>query len=151
MEKIYWSERIGHLASGLASIAIMIISTSYGLGTLAQPEPGLYPFAVGLFIFPFSLLLFIASLKRATKGPIIDGRETAIFLAFIGACLFWILAMPWLGYVVVTLIVVFALSKIMKLEGWVKPLLLSTATALFVYLLFDVWLYIDLPRGIWGA
>jgi putative tricarboxylic transport membrane protein len=151
MEKIYWSERIGHLVIGLVSIAIMILSATYGLGTLAQPGTGLYPFAVGLFIFPFSLVLFIASLKSATKGPIMNGREAGIFLAFIGTCLLWILAMPWLGYVAVTLIATFALSKIMKLEGWIKPLILSAATALFVYLLFDVWLYIDLPRGMWGS
>jgi hypothetical protein len=36
---------------------------------------------------------------------------------------------------------------VMKLEGWVKPLVLSAATAIFIYLLFDYWLYIDLPRG----
>jgi hypothetical protein len=38
----------------------------------------------------------------------------------------------------------------MKLEGWVKPLAVSAGTALFVYLLFDYWLYIDLPRGLLG-
>ena len=59
--------------------------------------------------------------------------------------------MPWLGYVAVTLVSVFALSKIMQLEGWLKPLILSAATALFIYFLFDVWLYIDLPRGWWGS
>jgi hypothetical protein len=151
MQKIYGSERIGYLVTGLVSIGIMILSISYDLGTIAQPGPGLYPFVVGLFIFPFSLLLFIASLKSATKGPILNGREAGIFLSFIGTCLFWILAMPWLGYVAVTLVSVFALSKIMQLEGWLKPLILSAATALFIYLLFDVWLYIDLPRGLWGS
>jgi hypothetical protein len=38
----------------------------------------------------------------------------------------------------------------MGLEGWGKPLLLSFRTGLFIYLLFDYWLYIDLPRGIFG-
>jgi hypothetical protein len=58
--------------------------------------------------------------------------------------------MPVLGYVLVTLAVAFAFCKIMKLEGWLKPLALSIGTALFIYVLFDVWLYIDLPRGILG-
>jgi hypothetical protein len=38
----------------------------------------------------------------------------------------------------------------MKLEGWGKPILLSAVVALFIYLLFDYWLYLDLPRGIFG-
>ena len=151
MEKIYFSERIAYPAIGIMSILIMILSTSYGLGTIAQPGPGLYPFAVGLFILPFSILLFISSLRCKTKGAILDGKGIGIFLAFIGTCLFWILAMPYLGYPVVTFIATFSLSKVMKLEGWFKPFILSAGTALFIYFLFDVWLYIDLPRGLWGS
>ena len=62
---------------------------------------------------------------------------------------FWILAMPVLGYVVVTLISTFVFAKAVRLEGWRKPLAVAVGTAAFIWLLFDVWLYIDLPRGIW--
>ena len=62
----------------------------------------------------------------------------------------WILAMPLLGYVLVTLLAVFSFGKIMRLEGWRKPLALSVGTALFIYVLFDHWLYVDLPRGLLG-
>ncbi len=150
MEKIYRSERIAHLVIAMMSILIMVLSASYDLGTIAQPGPGLYPFAVGLFILPFSILLFIRSLKRETGGSILDLRGTGVFLAFIGTLLFWILAMPYLGYVAVTLIATFALSKVMKLEGWLKPFILAAGTALFIYFMFDVWLYVDLPRGMWS-
>jgi hypothetical protein len=63
---------------------------------------------------------------------------------------FWIIAMPYLGYVIVTFIATYCSCKVMKLEGWLRPLVLSVGTALFIYLLFDYWLYIDLPRGILG-
>jgi hypothetical protein len=66
------------------------------------------------------------------------------------ACCLWIITMPVLGYVIATFAVSYAFCKIMKLEGWLKPLALSIATGVFIYLLFDVWLYIDLPRGILG-
>lgn len=146
----YWSERVAHLVIGILSILIMILSTFYGLGTLAKPGAGMYPFVVGLFIFPLSILLFISSLKCEKKSPILKGSEIRIYISFLCACAFWILAMPLLGYPLVTLVATFFIGKIMKLEGWIKPLLLSAGTALFIYLLFDVWLYIDLPRGGWG-
>jgi hypothetical protein len=62
----------------------------------------------------------------------------------------WILLMPLLGYVAVTLFATFGFCKVMKLEGWLKPLSISFGTTLFIYLLFDYWLYIDLPKGILG-
>jgi sterol desaturase/sphingolipid hydroxylase (fatty acid hydroxylase superfamily) len=78
----------------------------------------------------------------------LDKRGIVTFLSFVGACVFWIVAMPYTGYPIVTLIAAFFLSKVMKLEGWVKPLILALGVAIFIYLLFDYWLYIDLPRGI---
>ena len=62
---------------------------------------------------------------------------------------FWIILLSFpLVVLLVTLASAFFLSKVMKLEGWVKPLILSLSVAIFIYLLFDYWLYIDLPRGI---
>jgi hypothetical protein len=151
MEKtIFGSERIAHLVVCLVSVLIMILSLVYGLGTLKKPGTGLYPFVVGLFIFPLSLSLFLSSLKQKGKGPILRREGIRTFLSFIGACVFWILAMPYLGYPLVTLVATFFLSKVMKLEGLMKPFLLSAGTALFIFILFDYWLYIDLPRGFLG-
>ncbi len=150
MKAVHWSEKVGYaILTGLA-LLIMILSRSYGLGTFARPGPGLYPFVVGLFIFPLSLGLFISVLRSKRNEAFMSGRQMWTFVSFVGICVFWILAMPLLGYVLVTLIASFLFAKIMKLEGWSKPLILSVATALFIYFLFDVWLYIDLPRGFWG-
>jgi len=146
----YLSERIAHLVIVLLSILIMVLSLSYGIGTLGKPGSGLYPFAIGLFIFPLSLSLFISSLRSQRKGSVLNREEIITFLSFVGACTFWIIAMPYLGYPAVTLFATLFLCKIMKLEGWLKPFILSAGTALFIYLLFDYWLYIDLPRGFLG-
>jgi hypothetical protein len=79
-------------------------------------------------------------------------KDEARTLLFMSAtfCL-WIAAMPLLGYVAVTLIATYAFCKAMNLEGWRKPLAVSAGTALFIYVLFDYWLYIDLPRGIFSS
>jgi hypothetical protein len=55
--------------------------------------------------------------------------------------------MPLFGYVLMTFLSTFALSKILKLEGWRKPLILSLGTMGLCYFLFDYCLYLDLPRG----
>jgi putative tricarboxylic transport membrane protein len=134
----------------LGGAGVMVVSLSYGFGTLRRAGPGLYPFFIGLFIFVFSLaLLFSKSKSQAPSVPFTpEGKKTLLFMSVV-FCL-WILLMPILGYVVVTVLVALAFCRIMKLEGWWKPICVSFGTALFIYLMFDYWLYIDLPRGFLG-
>lgn len=131
-------------------IVIAVISLGYGFGSFGRPGPGLYPFFIGAAIAIFALFILISELRSDTAKPVLD-KESAVTLILMTAtfCL-WIVAMPLLGYVVVTLLAAFAFCKILKLEGWRKPLAVSGGTALFIYLLFDYWMYIDLPRGILG-
>ncbi len=127
-----------------------VLSWRYGLGTLRRPGPGLYPLFIGLAIVAFSLLLFKSELKTRALVPLFGSGSLKTFLFMAVAFCLWIVVMPWLGYVLVTLLVTFGIAKIMKLEGFWKPFSVSAGTALFIYILFDYWLYIDLPRGILG-
>ena len=131
-------------------LAISVISWGYGFGTLRQPGPGLYPFFIGAAIAVFSLFILLSELRSGTSERVLDKQGAwTLALMTLTFCL-WIVAMPLLGYVVVSLLATYAFCKIMKLEGWRKPLAVSVGTALFIYALFDYWLYIDLPRGILG-
>lgn len=138
------------LALFALGIAIVWVSWGYGLGSLARPGPGLYPVFVGAAISLCAFALFIADFRSVARKPGLDaGKAVTLALMTTTFCL-WIAAMPLLGYVVVTLLATLAFCKIMKLEGWRMPLAVSGATTLFIYLLFDYWLYVDLPRGLLG-
>jgi hypothetical protein len=145
-----WLEPVFVLVLLVLGLAISVISWGYGFGSLGQPGPGLYPFFVGAAIAVFSLFIFIAELRSATRKPPLDkAGASTLALMTLTFCL-WIVAMPLLGYVIVTLLATYAFCKIMKLEGWRMPLAVSAGTALFIYALFDLWLYVDLPRGLLG-
>lgn len=128
--------------------AVAVISWGYGFGSLTHPGPGFYPIFIGGAIGAFSLFILVSELRSGPGKPPLDkgGARTLVLMASTFAL--WILAMPLLGYVIVTLLATYAFCKIMNLEGWWKPLAVSAGTALFIYALFDYWLYIDLPRGI---
>ena len=146
------------LLMGLGA-AISVVSYGYGFGsigrpafdfprgTMDQPGPGLYPLCVGAAISIFALFILISKLRGGSTAPQPERQSVGTLLQMALTFCFWILAMPVLGYVVVMLLATFAFCKIMKLEGWWKPLAVSGGTALFIYLLFDYWMYIDLPRG----
>jgi putative tricarboxylic transport membrane protein len=131
-------------------VIITVTSWGYGFGSLRRPGPGLYPVFIGVMICFFTLFILLSTLRSKSSKPVLDwqGVKKLIFMA-VTFCL-WIVAMPLLGYVVVTFLATYAFCKIMKLEGWWKPLALSGGTTLFVYLMFDYWLYVDFPRGILG-
>jgi putative tricarboxylic transport membrane protein len=134
----------------LLGIVIVIVSFGYGFGSLRRPGPGLYPFFIGVAILVLSLFVTISELRSETDPHLMEREGIKTFVLMTVTFCLWILIMPLLGYVVVTLLATYAFCKIMKLEGWWKPLAVSAGTAFFIYLLFDYFLYIDLPRGILG-
>lgn len=131
-------------------IVITVVSIDYGFGSLERPGPGLYPVFLGAAIAIFSFFTLLADLRSEGGRSVLDGESAKTFAFMAATFCLWVVAMPLLGYVTVTLLATYAFCKILKLEGWIKPLAVSGGTALFLYLLFDYWLYIDLPRGILG-
>ena len=152
MEKIRrlpW-EVVFDLVITILGIVVILISLKYGFGAFRRPGPGLYPFFIGLCIAGFGAVLLLSEFRNLARPPLFGKGEIQTFLLMVTVFCLWIVLMPLLGYVVVTLLATFGFGKIMKLEGWRKPLAISAGTTLFIYLLFDYWLYIDLPRGILG-
>ena len=131
-------------------VIILLISLDYGFGTWKRPGPGLYPFFLGFSLAFSGLLLILSGLRGRIPILPLQRGDLRTFFSMTAAFCLWILLMPLLGYVAVTLFATFGFCKVMKLEGWLKPLSISFGTTLFIYLLFDYWLYIDLPKGILG-
>jgi putative tricarboxylic transport membrane protein len=152
MEKLpKWSPTVlFDLCLPAAGVIILLISLNYGLGTWKKPGPGLYPFFLGFCLAFFGLLHILSGLRGRIPIVPLQRGDLRTFFSMTAAFCLWILLMPLLGYVAVTLFATFGFCKVMKLEGWLKPLSISFGTTLFIYLLFDYWLYIDLPKGILG-
>ena len=133
-----------------AGVGICVVSWGYGFGSVSSPGPGLYPFFVGLAIAVCAALILAFDRPAAPVSSVPDAGAARTLVFMTVTFCFWIVAMPLLGYVIVSLVATYAFCKILGLEGWRKPLAVAGGTALFIYLLFDRWLYIDLPRGLLG-
>ena len=62
----------------------------------------------------------------------------------------YILVLPYAGYIISSFLVLFVVLKIGKIDGWVKPLLISVSTSLVFYTIFKMALSVPLPPGILG-
>jgi hypothetical protein len=145
------SERISSLVLVLLSVFILAESRRYSLGTIDYPGPGFLPGLLGIAIGLMSLILFISSRgrrpPRKTSWPDRQGfiRVGAIF---IGILLFTLL-LEVSGYLLNTFLLFVMLLRPVGKQSWPLTMLISVAAVLVSFLLFDVWLNVPLPRGIW--
>ena len=137
-------EVILKLIFAFAGISIIIGSMQLGVGSLKDPGPGLFPLICGSLIVLESLLLLgKRELQQTKKSKYNIKKMLFIITIFIS----WIVLMPLFGHIGITFLSTIFFSKAMGLEGWKKPLLLSFGISCFCYLLFDIYLYTDLPSG----
>ena len=152
--RLWKSEVIFTLVLTAFGLAIIYMSLKLGFGKMKSPGAGFFPFFVGLFILAVGIFLTLGYLtgKRATdlSGAMFSKSELGRYLGMIASFCAWLIFMPWLGFILMTFLASYAFAKIMGLEGWLRPGVLAFCSSIFIYFLFDVWFYADLPRGILG-
>lgn len=133
--------------------ALALGSIRLKLGTWTNPGAGFTPFLTGSLLALCGLLLIIQTGRRKAPG---DDSLVRAFQGFggkriyslIAVCLYALLLEP-LGFIPDTFLLLFLLFKILDPRKWLAPLLVSFLAVLLSYLIFDVWLRINLPRGMW--
>lgn len=145
------SELIFRLILLFLSLVIIIVSIEYGLGTINRPGTGLFTLVLGVLILISGIIHIIFTGNKEDNEPLFQNRAEIKRFVFVGLILIlWIVGLPYLGFIIMTFFVTLVMSKVIGLEGWLRPIILSLVTSSFIYLLFDYWLYIDLPKGILG-
>ena len=145
-------------ASGLIwmvlGVALGIGSLRLGFGTFHKPGPGFMPFLTGCLLALLGLLLAFLSTPGFPKHPV-ETEDRVSLKSFLGKGAFslvvsfvYVLLLDPLGFVLATFLLIFSLLKIMGTRKWAAPLLISILTVVASYLIFEVWLRINFPKGI---
>jgi putative tricarboxylic transport membrane protein len=140
----------------LFGIVIIVKSLHLGLGSLARPGVGLFPFiaGVGLSLVTFfpALKKFIAARKEYDRdgGQKFFGPSVINVLVSLIALVIYSFILPWLGYLISTFMLLAILFKIAGFRKWVFTLTVSFIAALATYIVFYYWLSVRLPKGILG-
>lgn len=141
------------LTVGAGALVAAVSALALGFGSLAEPGPGFFPCVVGLVLAASGARTGVSTLRRtvgAPGAPPLGRSGVRRVLFMLASFVVWLLLLPAAGYVAATFVVAIAMSRTVGLEGWIRPLILSAVLAVALYLLFDVFLYVDLPRGILG-
>lgn len=145
-------ERVVNLGLLLVSTFYLYYSlTRYNIGTIRLPKEGFMPVLLGVGMVAISGFLTIqAFLGKGDAGHVRLSIEWWRFGAIVGVSLLYALTMSFLGYFLGTLLFLVLILKLAKVDGVVKPLIISILTAAAFYLIFKVALGVMLPGGFLG-
>ena len=141
----------------LFGLGICVKSLGYPLGSLRAPGAGLFPLLASIPLMIFSGVLVIHSLLKkenkanVSKASFFSAREAPkrILLGFVSLVAFRYL-FAVIGFAPSAFCFILFLVRFLGHYSWKVSLLFSVLTALVAYYLFQVWLMIQMPRGIFG-
>jgi putative tricarboxylic transport membrane protein len=133
-------------------IGALICLESYrvSLGSIREPGQGFFPFLTGLAIFVLAIASIIGTRKIAIKEKIIIWTEhSQIIKVTLGLLSIFAygLFLDSLGFFFVTLLYVGFQEKFIAGEKWSKVAILSILSSLGFYVIFQIFLKSELPRG----
>ena len=135
----------------LLSILICIESYRLGIGSFHAPGTGFFPFWVGMVFGALSLLLLVLTFVREGKRVGISEKVQWRSIILVLASLFlYAVVLEKIGFVVSTLLFIGALLMITERKKWYVVAIVAILSTLAFYIVFQVWLQSNLPKGILG-
>lgn len=133
----------------ILGVMICIGSTSMRLGSLSNPGPGLFPFIIGSAIVLVSISqVIVHAFKKPEAGHFWQNRQGVKGVIIVLVLLsFYALALMHLGFSLCTFLFFVAILKTLGRKSWTYALLTGLIISLFSYMVFVVWLKINLPKG----
>jgi putative tricarboxylic transport membrane protein len=142
-------ERAVALAVLVACGVYLANGWSLPAGTTAQPGPGFYPLAVGVFGAAVALAWVATAFRQAPAAaggaPVAEGGRSRVGVAaslLVGFCFL----LPWIGYPLAAFLFTGLLLRGLGAR-WMGALMLALICSVVSYYLFGVVLGVPLPRG----
>ena len=138
---------------GLA-VLICIGSLRLSLGSFQNPGPGFFPFIAGLVLGTLAATVYFqarraAAAARETSQPLWtnpSGVKKVVLTTI--ALLVYAITMNYLGFLISTFIFFIFLLRTIEPQRWGMVILESLLASGISYLVFEIWLQAQLPRGI---
>ncbi len=139
-------------------IGICYGSARLSLGVLHKPGPGFFSFLAGSVLIILSFFLFLQSFKRLSKEEeekvnkaFGSNPQRGLKMAYaLIALIIYAIGMNYLGFFFSTPLFLGFLLKGIGSQRWSMVLAVSILGTVISYGIFEYWLGVPFPRGIWG-
>lgn len=124
-------------------------ATRLGLGTVGEPGAGFIFFWSGLLLVILSLIVFAGSIREADE-PAQGGTNWGKIALVLLSLLLYGFLLERLGFVISTFLLMSFLLGWIERTKWFKAVGVAAFAATASYAIFQLWLKIRLPRGLFG-
>jgi putative tricarboxylic transport membrane protein len=147
-----WAEL---LASGFfIAVGAVVVFDSFRTGfrwAADGPQPGYFPFYIGMTMIATASWLAFKTLREwkteGGKKVFAEHHEFKLVLRmFIPICLY-VVSVVFLGIYVSSIIYITAFMVWEGKFSWVKSLAVGLGVAAFLFLMFEIWFLVPLPKG----
>lgn len=122
-----------------------------GIGSATDPGSGFIFFWSGLILALLSLMLFTDSLREVTlEAQEIKGTNWGKVSLVLASLVLYALFLEKLGFVFTTFVLLSFILGLSEGKKWPRILGVASAATLASFALFELWLRIRLPKGIFG-
>jgi putative tricarboxylic transport membrane protein len=125
------------------------VRLGYGWQEVHGPQPGYFPFYIGLFICIASAVNIVRALvlRRQQDKPFVYTGQLKLVLAVLVPAALYVIAVTWIGiYVASFLFIGFFMRWLGKYPWWKVAAVSAGAVAVF-FLIFEKWFLVPLPKG----
>lgn len=147
------AERVSNLFWVLFSGLLLYETRRYPIGTVDHPGSGFLPLLLGIVLGALSIIHFFKawiSKEGQASSPLWPNRAGLIRAASIFVLLLlFTLLLEVTGYLVNIFFLFLVLLRPVGKQKWLWSLLISAGATFASYLLFDWWLMLPLPKGLW--
>ena len=135
----------------LLGAIVMYDSFRLGMGwqEVHGPQPGYFPFYVGLIICASALVNLVRGLiiRPERDRTFVEVGQLKLVLTVLVPTAVYAALVGWIGiYVSSILFIAFFMRWLGKYPGW-KAIAVSFTTAVVFYLIFEAWFKVPLPKG----
>ena len=136
----------------LCAIGALVVfdSVRLGVGWAADgPQSGYFPFYIGLFIIAASLgtIAFTLFGRKVNRGAFVHREQLRDVLKVLVPTIVFIGLIDFIGIYVASALFIGASMRWLGRFRWLTIVLVSIAVPFGLFLLFEIWFLVPLPKG----
>ena len=136
-------------ATTVFAIIVIIGSLQVGIGWGAEgPKAGFFPFYIGVLIVISSAVNFIRIVTETSdRGLFAEWGQLAKVMSVLVPTAIYVALIPWIGIYVASILLIAFFMKWLGRYDWPLVAAVSLGVPLAVFLIFERWFLLPLPKG----